>query len=551
MENIKCVCRNNYLIKLTSGLIVYLIMYSNALTQSLISEKMIPLDKEQKKNEVEFALYNPNTDGITVFFEIQKGEKVKGQKRTYKRYEIDLNNNLDIISAEYKTLGTKNSVKPRIYFKDFRIGYTTWVDDETDDKINKVMLQIIKFDNNNKILDIKDYELCEEKGFDYYKIMPHNGELIVMAQYEKKKTKDKNEKNRDYLILKRIDPATMETKLSEELNLLGKDELALESYLITNDKIFLVGKQLLQTKVLGIKIPQKWLIFRLNLDGKEEARGEITIPDKAMAISSVYIAEGNGMIYLAGEYGNAKDVTAVPKMPSSSKTVKVKNPNLGMFIKRFDYNLEEKGTATFSYKEKILKKLKKGNPKFTAKKGLYNLRDFYFLPDGSFYVVTEMYAKTYETVKTSSQTMIGTINTYYYYTHYDYMDAVVFKFTPNGELDWLVQIDRDNYRLTYPGHIRSLKPLDPGKLETFLTNDGRLIALYNTPGRKYGKKRFGLSEVIISPDGNMTDPVDYNNNFQFCLIDGGIIKYDNNTIFAVGTDRKNDNLWIKKIKLLD
>lgn len=546
MENIKQMYERKNLFKLLLGLMVYCFVFTDALTQSLISEKMIPLDKDQKKNEVEFALYNPNTDGITVFFEIQKGEKVKGQKRTYKRYEIDLNNNLDIVSAEYKTLGTKNSVKPRIYFKDFRIGYTTWVDDETEDKINKVMLQIIKFDNNNKIIDIKDYELCEEKGFDYYKILPYNGELIVMAQYEKKKTKDKNEKNRDYMILKRIDPVTMETKLSEELNLLGKDELALESYLISNDKIFLVGKQLLQTKILGIKIPQKWLIFRLNLDGKEEARGEITIPDKAMGISSVYIAEGNGMIYLAGEYGYAKDVTKTPA-PSSGKTVTVKNPNIGMFIKRFDYNLEEKGTATFSYKEKILKKLKKGNPKFTKKKGLYNLRDFYFLPDGSFYIVSEMYSKTYESVKTTSGTISITNN----YTHYDYMDAVVFKFTPNGELDWLVQIDRDNYRLTYQGFIRSLKPLEPGKLETFLTNDGRLIALYNTPGRKYNKKRFGLSEVIISPDGSMTNPVDYNNNFQFCMIDGGIIKYDDNTIFAVGTDRKYDNLWIKKIRLLD
>lgn len=317
--------------KIVSLLIPALLLSTGLMSQSLIKEKKIELTKDQKKHEMEFALGNANTGGVTVFFEIEKGEKVKGEKRKYQRYEMNLDNDLNVVSGDYKIVGTKKSIKPRIYFKDFRIAYTTWVDDETDDKINKIMLQIVKFDNNNNIVSVQDYELCDEKGFDSYRVISYGNELLVMAQYEKKKTKDKNEKNRDYLVYKRIDAVTMQVKAESELNLLGKDELGLESFLVANNKIFLVGKQLLQTKVLGWKIPQAWLVFRLDLEGKEEARGQITIPG-GNGIASVYMYTAGDMLYMAGEYGDPKAMGRGVAFPSGNKTVKVTNPYLGMFI---------------------------------------------------------------------------------------------------------------------------------------------------------------------------------------------------------------------------
>lgn len=158
-----------------------------------------------------------------------------------------------------------------------------------------------------------------------------------------------------------------------------------------------------------------------------------------------------------------------------------------------------------------------------------------------------MFVKYYETRVVKGQYT----TTYYYYTHFDYMDAIVFKFTPNGELDWLIQIDRDNYRKTYSGHLRTQKPLEPGKLETFLVKDNMLACLYNTPGRKYGKKRFGLSEVLVHPDGKVDGPFDFTSDAQFGLLDGGIIQTDGNEVIAVGTDKKEDYLWVKKIRLAD
>mgnify|MGYP007070700475 CR=1 FL=1 len=91
--------------------------------QTLLNEKLIELTKDQQKNEMEFALFNPNTQGATVLFESQKAEKVKGQKRTYERYEMVLDKELNVVAGEYKALGTKNAIKPRIYYKDFRIAY--------------------------------------------------------------------------------------------------------------------------------------------------------------------------------------------------------------------------------------------------------------------------------------------------------------------------------------------------------------------------------------------------------------------------------------------
>jgi hypothetical protein len=521
---------------------------SSVLSQKLVSEKQIELTKNQKKYEMDFALPSGTAGNFTVFFEPQRAPKVKGERMKFQRYEMVLDKDMNVVSEEFKTLGTGSSVKPKIYFDNFRIAYTTWVDNETEDKINKMMFQLIKYDNNNLIMEIKDYELCDEKGFGTYKVTNYNGELFVLAQYEKKKTKDKNEKNRDYLVYKRIDPNTMELKAESELNLLGKDELGLEAVSIIKDKIYLVGPQLLQMKIGNWKIPKGYYIFKLNLNGEEETRGEITIPVKAMGVGSVYLAEGNGMLYMAGEYGDPKKIYRAPSVPySGSSSVKVANPFIGMFIKKYDFDLQEKGTATFSYKEKILAKLKKGNKGFTKKGGNYNLQDFYFLSDGSFYITAEMFVKYYRSVCTDN----GYVSFCSYYTDFDYMDALIFKFTPNGELDWLVQVDRDNYKKTYYGYIKTNKPLDPGKLETYLVNDEKMVCLYNTPGRKYSGKRFGLSEVVITKDGQMTDPYDFTSEQQFGLLDGGLINIGNNEMMAVGTDKKGNNLWVKKIKIID
>jgi hypothetical protein len=131
------------------------------------------------------------------------------------------------------------------------------------------------------------------------------------------------------------------------------------------------------------------------------------------------------------------------------------------------------------------------------------------------------------------------------------MDGLVFKFNSNGELDWLVQVDRDNYTKTYYGLYKSKKPLEDGKLTSYLMPGNKLVLLYNTPGRKYSGKRFGLSEVVVTPEGEMTDPFDYTSEQQFGLLDGGIIDIGNYEILAVGTDKKGNNLWIKKIKIFE
>ena len=72
----------------------------------------------------------------------------------------------------------------------------------------------------------------------------------------------------------------------------------------------------------------------------------------------------------------------------------------------------------------------------------------------------------------------------------------------------------------------------------------KLVLLYNTPGRKYNGKRFGLSEVVVTPEGEMTDPYDFTSEQQFGLLDGGIINIGDNEILAVGTDKKGNKVVV-------
>ena len=49
----------------------------------------------------------------------------------------------------------------------------------------------------------------------------------------------------------------------------------------------------------------------------------------------------------------------------------------------------------------------------------------------------------------------------------------------------------------------------------------------------------------------MTEPADFTSEQQFGLLDGGIIDIGDQQILAVGTDKKANNLWIKKIKVYE
>ncbi len=527
--------------------ITLLCIYGGSLyAQSLVSEKKIPLTKDQRKNEPLGALYSANTGGAMVYFESQKAKKEKGEKRTWQRYELAVDRDLNIGKADYVNLGTKHSVKPRLFYDNFRIGYTSWIDEEG--KNDMMMIQIIKFDNNNKIIEIKDIEVCSEKEFGNYRIVRAGSELLLMVQMETK-SKNKKESGLDFLKYYRIDPATMEIKSQNELNLLGKREFGLENMLYHNDKLYLVGIELQQIKPFKWKFPKDYILFKLSMEGVEEGRSILQLP-QGFKIAGVQLDARNTDLVLAGEYSPSNAKPVAPKMPSNNKTVKVSNPYIGLFVMKYDTkSLEPKDVNTYDYEKDIMKKLRKGNPGFNKKGGSFSINDFYFLPDGSFYLTVEMFTKYWKTTVTKTTAGNITYTTYRYYTIFDYLDAIVYKFTPNMELDWLVQIDRDMYKRTYDGHLKAEKPVETGKLDTYLTDNSKLYVFYNTPGKKYNGKRFGLSGMTISTDGAISDPKDFNDEYQFGQLDGGVVKVDKDHIIAVGTDKKGDNLWFKKIKL--
>ena len=331
-------------------------------SQKILSEKQVELTTAQKKHEPAFGVFNQNTGFITIFFEPQPVPYEKGERRKYERYEIQLDKDLNLFSGDFKTLETKFSLRPKLFFNDCSISYYTWVDNGADNKFNKMMLQIIKFDQDNNITDNKSYELCEEQAFDSYRVTSYNGSLIILAQYEKKYTKDKNEKNKTFLEYKRLDITTLEVKNETELNLLGIEKLGLETILIEKDKIFLVGPQLSQVDSGTIKIPKTWFVFRLNIDGTEEKRSELAIPVKPVCIYSAFLTFNKDILYLIGEYGDPEEMKKIPSPPygsSASISIKCVNQNLGIYLKKLDFDLQEKTSSSFSYKEDVLPKIKK------------------------------------------------------------------------------------------------------------------------------------------------------------------------------------------------
>lgn len=512
---------------------------SSGFAQSLLSEKKIELSKDQRKNEMEGALGDSETGGALVYFEAKKAEKVKGQKRQFERFETVLDPDLNVVSGNYVLLGTKNAVRPKIFYENMRIGYTTWTDE--DGQTDMMMVQVIKFDKKNKVQEVKDLEVCAEKEFKDYRIVSLGSDLIIMVQYE---SKDKATKNLDFVKYIRLDVNTMEVKSENDLNLLGRNAFGIEYLLANEGKIYMVGKELATIKPFNILVTKGYILFRLNLNGQEEARQVLELP-QGLRMGGVQLHINNGDLLLAGEY-SLGGKTAKPVMPYSSKTVKVSNPYIGIFVMKMEKSsFKQKAVNVYDYEKDVLKKLRKGNPGFNKKGGSFVLNDFIFLPDGSFYLTAEMFVKFWRTTVTQS----GNIKTYRYFTDYKYLDAVVYKFTPSCEMDWMIQVDRDEYTKTYKGHQTSEKPIDAGKLDAFLQADQKLAVLYNTPGKKYGKKRFGLSEILIQPNGNSGEAVDFTSEAQFGLLDGGLIAVDASTVLAVGTDKKEDYLWVKKIKL--
>ncbi len=508
--------------------------------QTLISEKQIPLTKEQRKNEPIYAMHNEASNGVMVLFESSKAKREKGEKRKYQRYELSADQNLNVTDGSYVTLGTKNSVKPKFFFKDFRIGYTTWIDD--DEKTDMMIVQIIKFDKSNKVIDVKDFEVCTEREFSDYQIVSNNGDLILLVQYE---SKAKETKNLDFVKYYRIDGNTLEIKSESDLNLLGRDQFGIESMLAVNNAIYLVGKQLQQIKPFKFKLTKDFILFKLDENGKEQGRTTLGLPN-GFKMAGVQLTTHKNDLYLIGEYAPSTAQPVMKSYPANNKSVKVSNSYIGMFVSNYSLSDLTKGvTKVYDYEKDIMRKLRKGNPGFNKKGGSFVLSDFMFLPDGSFYVTAEMYVKFWRTTVTKEATQ----TVYRYYTDFDFKDAVVYKFTKDCELDWLYQIDRDSYTANYTGHLKSEKPPTGGKLDVFLLDNNSVSVMYNTPGGKYGKRRFGLSGLNISPEGTSKDAVDFTSDSQFGQIYGGVVRVDNNTIIAVGTDKKEDNLWFKKIKL--
>src|SRR5690606_29231448 len=250
------------------------------------------------------------------------------------------------------------------------------------------------------------------------RIIRAGSELLLMVQMETK-SKNKKERGLDFLKYYRIDPVSMEIKSQNELNLLGKREFGLENMLYHNNKLYLVGIELQQIKPFKWKFPKDYILFKLSMEGVEEGRSILQLP-QGFKIAGVQLDARNTDLILAGEYSPSNAKPVAPKMPSNNKTVKVSNPYVGLFVMKYDtQSLEPKGVNTYDYEKDIMKKLRKGNPGFSKKGGSFSINDFYFLPDGSFYLTVEMFTKYWKTTVTKTTVGSMTYTTYHYYTIFD------------------------------------------------------------------------------------------------------------------------------------
>jgi hypothetical protein len=524
--------------------IILLLLISGVDAQQIIGDVQVELTPSQKKHDPSYGFVNKKTGGLTIFFEPQTAPFEKGEPIKYERYELQLDKDLNIFSGDFRTLDAWYSLQPKIFWNETSIGYYIWLNKKAGKETGFIVLQIIKYDNDNNITATKSIELCDEKEFESYKISSYNGSLLIFYSMEVKTVKENKISKVAHFFYKRIDIASLNITDEYELNLIANEELGLESVLVENDKIFFICPELTQTDSNFIKIPKSWLVFKLNLDGTVDKINEIALPGSGATIGSAYLSIYKDEIYIVGEYGISNDMLKTPKPPygsSTSATIKCTNPFMGIYLKKLGADLQEKTSVFYSYKDDILPKIKKGNKSFIKKSINLHFEQFYFTNDGSFYVTAETYNKTYR--------INGADNVSANFTEFNYLDGLVFKFNSSLNLDWFIELDKISYSKIYPYYIKEKKPFENGRLSTFMTPSFNLAVFYNAVGKEYRLNRYGFNHVLISAAGVMSNPVDLSNNQQFELIDGGIIDIGNNEIFAVGTHAQSKNIWIRWLKI--
>lgn len=210
----------------------------------------------------------------------------------------------------------------------------------------------------------------------------------------------------------------------------------------------------------------------------------------------------------------------------------------------FNENLDTLSSRNFSYEKMIRKSVVKETKKFNWYHGRIDLRDAYFLNDGSFYILGELFEKRY----VPNRKYIGGALYSSYNTEFEFFDAIVLYFDPKGSLSFHKFIRKGIYRKRYEGFIEDYYPPFKGLVDGFLLQD-KLLLLYNPARRGFFRLRFGLNEIIVNKDGTVSAPVDFSAG-NFGRLENTLEKLDENYIVVAGYDERTHNLWMKKIELL-
>ena len=520
------------------SLFVFLVSTSLVSAQELVNESYFPLDKELRKNTAQYVDYDPIKEELCITMEAQKRDKVKGQKRIWDRVQLYFDNSPkfvrdDLLEAE------KPDFKTPEFETEFHFISTQLKPSNAEaTSLHRYTLEFYTKDFQfQKRLNLT---LCKTNEFDRLVTIQHENELLLLVQFHSFTNPSSTQVK--YF---RIDLNTIKLTSEKILTLAGSSYLGCLDGTIVENKLTVIGKTMVNNFTTTPQ--EEWKVIQFDLAGNELKQAPISIPLNNR-LSQGKIAYSNGAIVLLAEYGPQYTGSFFPvnaTTPPKSKKWYINNAMSGLFLNRFDAELNTLNTQMFSYANHF-SGIHKGQPAtgFNWQSNFHLFEDIQFLPDGSSYLTSHQYRLRWQTRVRKKD---GEPNTYTYSSDYEMGYLLVFRITTEGNLDWVYHLNCRQISQKVNEHTRQLQPQNMAlKSQRYLVNDEDLVLFYDF--RNAGLiGNADLKNIVIKTDGSASAITNYNDGESFDVVENGIVDAGGNQFYLIGYDKKKTNLIVKKV----
>lgn len=497
------------------------------LTQEVSQDKRIELSRSQRRAGPEAAFQTENGD-YKVFLSPRA-------LRGFQSEVLLIDKNLFNHGVEEVTFNSNDIHKPQYEVDQGFLAYN--IDEGA--RGTGVQLNLTLYDKNYNLKNQKDINLCSKNEFMGGRVLQAGDSIHLVFQCGQFDGKIFRETTIRHIV---FDGNALTTLSEKYLTFPGIKNLEIETAAISNQNLYLIATEDRLNQHNAIE--EKHILLKFNKNGEEESRSELSLPsgfELLNALMEIYQDE----IYIIGEYISANTPIEYPTdlRPQRSQNHTIKNIAEGVYLTKLNQNYETVHVNYFSYDVMISNKVISGNKKF-FKNGLhYNLREFVFIDDGSFYVVADLFSKTWRIKQRGKPDDMD----YDYTTRFNITDNVVFHFNTETNLEWVVTFSNKNRREDRSGLLKKTLPTNYNELDYFIINYQDLALFYDHTPVISLRSSEGLGCVYVKRNGAVSGPHDYSDGGDYRRIKHGLIQENNNTVLSVGKDKRGRNIWLKRI----